>query len=142
MDDSSSVTTTVAVDPKLVSWVKLIYALHAVSIAMGIFGQALVATMFVFGLPSLVAVVMCYVKRDEAQGTWLASHFRWLIRTFWIAFVAVIILGLIFGPLSLLLIGIPFLFGGLAITGIWAAYRIVRGWMALADGKALPNGGA
>lgn len=142
MDDNTSASTTVAVDPKLVSWAKLIYALHAVSIVMGLFGQAFIVTMFVFGLPSLIAVVMSYVKRDEARGTWLASHFRWQIRTFWIAFAAVVCIWLVFGPLSLILIGIPFLIGGLIITGIWAAYRVVRGWMALAEGRPLPSGGA
>lgn len=142
MDDISSASTTVAVDPRLVSWAKLIYALHAVAIAMGVFGQAFIATMFVFSLPSIVALVMSYVKREEVRGTWLASHFRWQIRTFWITFVAVIGIWVVFGPLSLILIGIPFLFGGLIITGIWATYRVVRGWMALAEGKPVPSGNA
>lgn len=142
MDDNTSATTTIAADPKLVSWAKLIYALHAVSIAMGLFGQAFIATMFVFGLPSIIAVIMGYVKRGEARGTWLASHFRWQIRTFWIAFIAVILIWVVFGPLSLILIGIPFLIGGLILVGIWAAYRVIRGWMALSDGRPVPHGGA
>ena len=76
------------------------------------------------------------------RGTWLASHFRWQIRTFWIALVAVVIIWMVFGPLSLILIGLPFLIGGLFITGIWAAYRVLRGWMALSAGRPMTNGGA
>lgn len=142
MEDFSSTATTVAVDPKLVSWAKLIYALHTVSILIGLFGSAFIVTMFVFSLPSIIAVVMSYLKRDEARGTWLASHFRWQIRTFWIAFAAVVCIWMVFGPLSLILIGIPFLIGGLILTGLWAAYRVARGWLALADGRPVPNGGA
>jgi len=141
MDDSGYTTTTVAAHPGLVSWVKLAYALHAVAIAIGLFGQAFIATMFVFGLPSIVAVVISYAKRADAAGTWLASHIRWQLRTFWIAFTAVILLWIVFGPLSLILIGIPFLIGGLIATGIWASYRVVRGWMVLSEGKPMPNGG-
>lgn len=130
------------VPPGLLGWVKAIYALHAVAIAMGIFGQAFIVTMFVFGLPSIIAVIISYAKRADAAGTWLASHVRWLIRTFWKAFIAIVLIWVVFGPLSLILIGIPFLIGGLIATGIWAIYRIVRGWLLLSEGRPAPNGGS
>ena len=142
MDDTSATATTVSVDPKLLSWTKLIYALHAASIVIGLLSSAFVITAFVFGLPSIIAVIMNYVKRGEVKGTWLESHFRWQIRTFWIAAIALLCIALVFGPLSIILIGIPFQIGGFIITGIWVAYRVVRGWMTLADGKAMPGGGA
>jgi uncharacterized membrane protein len=142
MDETTSTATTVVVDPKLVTWVRVIYALHALSIVIGIFSSAFIATAFVFGLPSIIAVVMNYLKRSEARGTWLESHFRWQIRTFWISFFAYCAVWLVFGIPALLIIGIPFLFGGLILIGIWLAYRVVKGWMALADNKPMPNGGA
>jgi uncharacterized membrane protein len=40
---------------------------------------------FLFGWPSIIAVIINYVKRSEARGTWLESHFDWQIRTFWFA---------------------------------------------------------
>ena len=67
----------------LVSWTQLIYALHAVSLLTGILGAATVVGAFLIGWPSIIAVILNYMKRGEARGTWLESHFRWQIRTFW-----------------------------------------------------------
>ena len=139
--DTSSTSTTVTVDPKLVTFTHLIYALHAVSIIIGVVSSAFIVTVFVFSLPSIAAVILNYLKRSEVRGTWLDSHFRWQIRTFWIALVAICLITLVFGPFALILIGIPFLIAGYVITGIWAAYRIARGWLALKDGRSLPAGG-
>jgi len=139
--DTSSTNTTVTVDPRLVSFTHLIYALHATSIIIGIVSSAFIITAFIFGLPSIIAVILNYLKRGEVRGTWLDSHFRWQIRTFWIALIAIAICTLVFGPFALILIGIPFLIAGYVITGIWAAYRIARGWLALKDGRSLPAGG-
>ena len=67
----------------LVNWTQAIYALHALSLLIGILGAATVVGAFLTGWPSIVAVILNYVKRGEARGTWLESHFRWQIRTFW-----------------------------------------------------------
>ena len=67
----------------LVTWTKVVYALHAFSLLTGIIGTATVVGAFLTGWPSIIAVVLNYVKRNEARGTWLDSHFRWQIRTFW-----------------------------------------------------------
>src|SRR5262245_43522876 len=75
----------VATPQALVSYTHLIYALHAASVLIGMFTAAGVLTSFLFGIPSIIAVVMNYVRRRETRGTWLESHFRWQIRTFWIA---------------------------------------------------------
>ncbi len=131
--------TTVTADPALVSYTQLIYALHALSILIGILSSAWIVTMFVFGLPSIVAVVMNYVRRSEVRGTWLDSHFSWQIRTFWFALLWVVAATLLFGPFVLIFIGIIPLFISYAVIGIWAAYRIVRGWLALRDGRPLPG---
>src|SRR4026208_2237342 len=67
----------------LVGWTQFIYALHAFSLLMGIVGAAEGVGAFLTGWPSIIAVILNYVKRSEARGTWLESHFRWQIRTFW-----------------------------------------------------------
>jgi hypothetical protein len=82
--DTSSTTTTVSVDPRLVSWTHWMYALHATALAIGVLTSATIAGKFVFGLPSIIAVVMNYMRRGEARGTWLEPHFSWQLRTFWI----------------------------------------------------------
>src|SRR5438093_13241720 len=61
----------------------VIYGLHAASLITGIITAATVVAAFLTGWPSLIAVILNYVKRGEARGTWLESHFRWQIRTFW-----------------------------------------------------------
>ena len=63
----------------------IVYALHAVSLAIGAFGAATVVGAFLFGWPSIIAVILNYVQRKDARGTWLESHYRWQIRTFWLA---------------------------------------------------------
>jgi uncharacterized membrane protein len=139
--DTSTTATTVAVDPRHVSYTHLVYALHAASIVIGILSTSFIVTAFVFGLPSIIALVMNYLRRPDVRGTWLESHFRWQIRTFWLALAGLVAATLVFGPFTIILIGIPFLLLSYFIIGVWAAYRIARGWMSLRDGKPMPNGG-
>ena len=77
-----SVSTATTQHP-LLGWTHLIYALHAFSLLTGIVGTATIVGAFLTGWPSIIAVILNYVKRSEAQGSWLESHFRWQIRTFW-----------------------------------------------------------
>ena len=69
--------------PSLVNVTHLVYALHALSLLIGITSAATIIGAFVFGMPSIIAVIINYLKRSEARGTFLESHFRWQIRTFW-----------------------------------------------------------
>src|SRR5438445_10514887 len=69
--------------PSLITLTHVSYALRAVSLIMGIIGVATIVGAFLTGWPSIIAVILNYVKRSEARGTWLESHFRWQIRTFW-----------------------------------------------------------
>jgi len=131
--------TTVTADPALVGYTQWIYALHALSILIGILSSAWIVTMFVFGLPSIAAVVMNYLRRNEVRGTWLDSHFSWQIRTFWFALLWLVAATLLFGPFVLIFIGIIPLFISYGLTGLWAVYRIARGWLALRDGRPLPG---
>jgi uncharacterized membrane protein len=112
------------------------YALHTLSALMGVFTSATVIGQFVFGIPSIVAVVMNYVRRDEARGTWLESHFSWQLRTFWFAALAFVLIGLFSLPLVLLLgLGIFTWMLGAFVVGIWILYRMARGWLRLKDGR-------
>ena len=112
----------------------LIYALHAWSVVAGLVTPAFIVTAFLAGWPSIIAVILNYVKRGAASGTYLESHFRWQIRTFWFALLWVLI-----GVVPFItVIGIPLAWGIWGLTGLWVLYRIVRGWIALAGGKGMP----
>jgi len=119
----------------LVNWTQFIYALHALSLLTGILGVATVIGAFLTGWPSLIAVILNYVKRGDARGTWLESHFRWQIRTFWFGLLWVslcVIFIIVTLGLGLLVAWIP-----LVGVGLWFIYRIVRGWLALAGRRSM-----
>jgi uncharacterized membrane protein len=119
----------------LKSWTHVIYALHAFSLLTGILGAATIIGAFLTGWPSLIAVILNYVKRGDTRGTWLESHFRWQIRTFWYGLLWV---GLcLAGILMTLGIGIIVLWIPLAIVTLWFVYRIARGWMRLSRGASM-----
>ncbi|MHB1590810.1 MAG: DUF4870 family protein [Sulfuricella sp.] len=88
---------------------------------------ALQAASFFFGVTYIVAIIISYVKLDDVKGTWLESHFRWQIRTFWFS----LLWGAIGAITYILIIG----WFILAADGIWVIYRIVKGWLRLNEGK-------
>jgi uncharacterized membrane protein len=91
---------------------------------------ALQALGFFNGITWIVAVIINYVKKDEVRGTWLESHFRWQIRTFW--------WGLLWGAIGAVLLLVLIGYFVLVAAGIWVIYRIVKGWLYLNDNKPLP----
>jgi uncharacterized membrane protein len=114
----------------------VIYALHALSLLTGILGVATVVGAFLLGWPSIIAVIINYVKRRDVQGTWLESHFRWQIRTFWFGLLWVVLctLFVVFTlGLGLIVVWMP-----IGILTIWFIYRIARGWLALNNGQPMP----
>lgn len=125
-------------DPSLVTLTHVTYALHALGLAIGAFGASTVVGAFVFGWPSIIAVIVNYVKKGAARGTWLESHFRWQIRTFWFALAWVVLVALVGGALTIVLVGFAILWVGLFVLGLWAIYRIARGWLALRDRRPMP----
>jgi uncharacterized membrane protein len=127
--------TAVLIDPapSIVTVANLVYALHALSLLIGVTTAATIVGAFVFGVPSIIAVVINYVKRGEARGTFLESHFRWQIRTFWFALLWCVIGGVLF----VTFLGIPLAVGVFFATGVWVIYRIARGWLALRDRKPM-----
>jgi uncharacterized membrane protein len=120
-------------DPSLVTTTHVIYGLHALSVLIGLTSAATVVGAFVFGLPSILAVIINYVKRRDVRGTVLESHFRWQIRTFWYAALWVVIAALLF----ITLIGIPVAFAIFFLVGIWVIYRVARGWIALSERRPM-----
>jgi uncharacterized membrane protein len=122
-------------ETSLVNWTQLIYGLHAFSLLIGILGAATVFGAFLTGWPSIIAVILNYVKRGEVSGTWLESHFRWQIRTFWFGLLWVsLCLLFIIGTLG---IGILVAWPLLLAVSIWFVYRIVRGWLALKERRPM-----
>jgi uncharacterized membrane protein len=117
----------------LVRLTHLIYALHAFSAVMGVISSAAVVTAFLTGWPSILAVILNYAKRGDVRGTYLESHFRWQIRTFWFALLWIVIAGVLF----VTIIGIPLAWLIVVITGVWVLYRIGRGWLALNEGRPI-----
>ena len=118
----------------LVTLAHVIYGLHAFSALTGLLSSALIVTAFLSGWPSIIAVILNYVKRADVRGTWLDSHFSWQIRTFWYALLWLVIGGILFATV----VGILFAVVIWLATGIWVLYRIIRGWLALSSQKPMP----
>jgi uncharacterized membrane protein len=119
----------------LVNWTQAIYALHAFSLLTGILGAATIVGAFLTGWPSIIAVILNYLKRSDVRGTWLESHFRWQIRTFWFGVLWISLCFLfIIGTLG---IGILIAWFPMILVGVWFIYRVVRGWLALNDGRPM-----
>jgi uncharacterized membrane protein len=126
------------VDQSLLSYTHVIYGLHALAALMGVISTATtVVGGFIFGLPSIIAVIMNYVRRSDARGTYLESHFTWQIRTFWFALLWAVVLGAVSLPLTVILIGFGLWYIGALLLGAWIIYRVARGWAALRDGRAM-----
>jgi uncharacterized membrane protein len=137
--EMNTTITTIDDSPRLVRTLHIVYALHALGLALGAFGAASVVGSFLFGWPSIIAVIVSYIYRGDARGTWLESHFDWAIRTFWWALAFAIVIALVSAPLVLLLgFGILTWIVGLFALGVWAIYRIARGWLKLNARQAMP----
>src|SRR3954469_8251571 len=122
-------------ESSLVGWTQVIYALHAFSLLTGIVGAATIVGAFLTGWPSIIAVILNYIKRGDVRGTWLESHFRWQIRTFWFGLLWVALCGTF--VIVTLGVGILIAWLPLVIVSVWFVYRIVRGWLALRDRRPM-----
>jgi uncharacterized membrane protein len=117
----------------------LAYALFGIGAILEILGRGIASPFPLLTILGIVGVIVCYVKRDDARTTWVASHFTWLIRTFWWSLLWCIVGGLILVTLGLILIGIPIAFGIWLVTAIWVIYRVVRGYLLFKDSKPIPG---
>jgi uncharacterized membrane protein len=121
------------VDESLLTYTHVIYALHALAVLIGLTTWHTVVGSFVGGLPSIVAVIMNYARRSATVGTFLESHFRWQIRTFWYALLWALLSWLLILSILGILLGLL----GLGALAIWIIYRVLRGWLALKDKRAM-----
>ena len=137
MTDIDGKTQTALPAQDLITLTHIIYALHAFSVLSGISSAAFVVTAFLTGWPSIIAVIINYVKRDNVRGTFLDSHFSWQIRTFWWSLLWVVIAGVLIATIIGMVIGIPLM----VLVGLWIFYRIVRGWLVLTGRKTMPMPG-
>lgn len=135
MTDIDDHIQTAAPAEGLVTLTHVIYGLHAFSAITGLTSAAFIVTAFLSGWPSIIAVIINYVKRNEVRGTYLDSHFGWQIRTFWYAVLWFVIGAVLIATVLGMVIGVPLLL----VAGLWVLYRIVRGWITLADHKPMPG---
>jgi len=119
--------------PTVLTAAHVVYGLHAFAIGIGIVGASTVIGGFVGSVPSIIAVIINYAKRSGARGSWIESHYRWQIRTFWFALLWLLIAVL----LIVTVFGAPFGLGLLLVLTLWLIYRIARGWLRLLDKQAM-----
>lgn len=90
----------------------------------------LYAFAYFAGITAIIGIVINYIKREEVVGTWLESHFRWQMRTFWYGLLWAVI-GLL---TTFILVGFLILFANC----IWMLYRVIKGWLYFNDNKPMP----
>lgn len=78
---------------------------------------------------SIIGIIVAHVRIKQAEGTWLESHFRWQIRTFWFSLLWAVLGGI----LLLVLVGYLVLVG----VGIWNIYRVIKGFLNLSENKPM-----
>ena len=116
----------------MVTVTHLVYALHAFAVFSAVVGSATIIFSFVASLPSIAAVILNYWNQNAVRGTWLESHFRWQIRTFWFTLLWLVLSFLV----MLTIIGIPIAaWVMIPLLGLWVGYRVLRGWLALSGGR-------
>jgi len=119
--------------PSVLTVANVVYALHTLAIVVGVAGAATIVGSFVGSVPSIIAVILNYVKRGDARGTWADSHYRWPIRTFWFALLWAIIGWILIFTIVGAIVGVPVL----AALTLWLIYRIARGWLRLRDRRPM-----
>src|SRR4051812_46691774 len=116
----------------------------AALLAYVLFGIAAVVALLAHGIPffaplvgvlGIAALVVCYVKRSDAAGTWVASHFSWLIGMFWWSLLWSIVGGIVLFTLGLILIGIPIAIAIFLATDVWVIYRLVKGYLNFKESR-------
>jgi uncharacterized membrane protein len=125
--------------PSLITATLIVYALFGAAAVVAIVSHGFPPVAPLGGIIGLIGIIMAYVKRGDATGTWLASHYRWLIRTFWFSLLWGCIGAIIFVLLAIVVIGIII---GAAIwiaTALWVIYRIIRGYLLFKDSKPVPG---
>lgn len=117
----------------------LAYALFGIAAIVALVSSGLPMIAPLTGLLGIVGVIVCYVKKNDAAGTWVASHFTWLIRTFWWSLLWAIFGWVVLLTLGLILIGIPIALAIWFFAGLWVIYRVLRGYLLYKDSRPIPG---
>ena len=126
----SSLTNDPPVSAALVA-----YILIGVGAAAAVISHGFPLIAPLMGFLGIAGVVVAYVKRTDAQGTWVASHLRWLIRTFWFS----LIWGMIGVAFGITIIGLVVAFPIWVATTIWVLYRVIRGYLLFHEKSPVPG---
>ncbi len=129
---------TAAGDPP-VSAALLAYALFGAAAVVALVSSGFPAAAPLMGLVGIAGLIVAYVKRGDAQGTWIASHFTWLIRTFWYSLLWGAVGAVVLLLLGIILIGIPIALLIWAVASIWVIYRVIRGYLLFKDSRPIPG---
>jgi uncharacterized membrane protein len=139
MADFPAPDTGAAANAPPISAGLLAYALFGTAAVVALVSSGLLVAAPLMGIVGIAGLIVAYVKRDDARGTWVASHLRWLIRTFWFSFLWGVVGGVVLLVLGLVLIGIPIAFLIWAVASIWMIYRVIRGYLLFKDSKPIPG---
>ena len=115
----------------------LAYALYGIAALLTILSSGLPLIAPLTGIVGIAGLIVCYVKRPEAAGTWVESHFTWLIRTFWWSLLWTVIGWIVFWVLVWIVIGALIAPVIWFVAGLWVIYRVVRGYLNFKDSKPI-----
>lgn len=132
-------SSTPSPSPSLISTTLLVYGLFGIAAVVALVAHGFPPVAPLGGIVGIVAIILAHVKRSDAAGTWLASHYRWLIRTFWFSVLWGVIGAIIFVLLLLILIGPIIAFVIWFATAIWVLYRLIRGYVLFKDSQPVPG---
>lgn len=128
-----------APSPSLISMTLVVYALYGAAALVALAAHGFPPIAPLGGIVGIVAIILAHVKRGEAVGTWLASHYRWLIRTFWFSVLWGVVGAIIFWILLIVLIGPIIAYLIWLATAIWVLYRLIRGYVLFKDSQPVPG---
>jgi uncharacterized membrane protein len=139
MADVPITPTPGAPSPSLVSTTLVVYILFGIASVVPILAHGFPLILPLFGLIGIVGLVIAYVKRGEATGSWLASHYRWLIRTFWFSALWGVVGWIVFWVLLIILVGIVIAYAIWVATTVWVIYRVIRGYLLFKESQPVPG---
>ena len=139
MADYTVAPAPATANPPPVTAALVAYILFGVAAVLQVASSGLVVPAPLLTFVGIIGVIVAYVKRSEARGTWLESHITWLIRTFWWSTIWALIGWVVLIVLAIVLIGLalgPLIW---AVTAIWVLYRVIRGFLAFKESRPIPG---